>query len=93
MPGDQVAVGDDVRLPIGHLGITTAVLFEHVFHQEGNDLGQPSRLLLGIGKAGDRSVLHHGNTTGDLGMAESRRPMADSRHRFARSHHPFNQSD
>jgi hypothetical protein len=60
LPCDQEAVDDDVRLPVGHLGIPTALLCEHVFHQEGNDLGQSGRLLLGIGKAGDRSVLHHG---------------------------------
>ena len=80
---DQVAGRHRVRLPVRGFGVVTAILLQHVLHQEGHHVGQPGRRLLAIAETGDGLVPDDGRAVRSPGRAERRRSMADGSHRFA----------
>ncbi len=53
MSGHQIAVGHHMTGPVVAFFIDTAVGLEHVFHQEGNDVGELHALFFTIGEPGD----------------------------------------
>ena len=93
MPGNQQAIGDDVRLPVCALGILATVFFEHVFYQKGNNLGQSGNLFFSVGESCDSLALHDESSCGLLDMPQHAGCVANSGHRFTCGQHRLDQGD
>src|SRR5579883_413683 len=93
LSGDQEAVADHVRHPVGLLGEGRPELEHLVFDQERHDLGETDLFLLAIGEAGHLLALDQQLAFGRLDVMQRAGGMADDADRLAGGNEGLDQLD